>query len=303
MRLSLVFMLDIIDIASGKGEPLDPLILGVISSASVAPVRHDDRLEQAYATVDAPPPDEVRRPVSISAVARSARLPFETVRRRIAHLAEAGHCEITPRGVVQSAAAVTHPGYLAQAMARYERLKQLYFDMRRAGTLPVERRLAPLSLDGPPVRIANRIIGEYTLRVADVLIRRVGDPVRGVLLLEIARTNGEHLDAVAFEPGRPLPDDERRPVTIAALAARTCTPYETVRRNVQALINRGLVRRVKGGVIVDPSKIDETGGHETARESARNLTRLFARLEQLGVLDWWDAEAAEAETPARAKRA
>ncbi len=95
MRLSLIFMLDIVDLSDLGGEPIDPLIISVISSASVAPISHDTRLEHAYATVEAPPPDDVRRPVSISAVARSAGLPFETVRRRIGHLVEAGLCELS----------------------------------------------------------------------------------------------------------------------------------------------------------------------------------------------------------------
>src|SRR5262245_42066104 len=90
LRLSLIFVLDLIEIGRGGGEAVDPLILGVISQASITPVTLDPRLELAYATVERPPPDDIRRPVSVSAVARSLRLPFETVRRRVALLVEHG---------------------------------------------------------------------------------------------------------------------------------------------------------------------------------------------------------------------
>src|SRR6185295_13738301 len=86
MRLWLLFLLDIIEIARGPGQGYDPLILGVVSSASVATVNQDIRLQLAYATVDRPPPDALRRPVSINAIARSLGLPYETVRRRVVTL-------------------------------------------------------------------------------------------------------------------------------------------------------------------------------------------------------------------------
>lgn len=301
MRLSLIFILDIVEITRGPGELYDPLILSLISSASVAPVRNDPQLEQAYATVEAPPPDELRRPLPVSAVARSLRLPYETVRRRVNHLVSAGVCELTPRGVVQPASAVMQPAYLVQAQARYERLKRLYFELLAAGALapPAARTEPAVKPPGPPVRIANRLVAEYALRMFDGLMLQVGNPFRGLILLEIARATGEHVDAILFDGRAPMPDRLRRPVSVASLANRLRIAHETVRRHVLALVREGHIRRVPGGVIIAAEALAAESSQKVVEQNAANLKRLFARLDQLGVLAWWDAEGADAPADTR----
>lgn len=48
----------------------------------------------------------------------------------------------------------------------------------------------------------------------------------------------------------PAPDTERRPVSINAIAASLCLPFETVRRNVRRLEALGVCVQAAGGVIV-----------------------------------------------------
>lgn len=292
MGLSLIFLLDIIEITRGPGQILDPLILSLISSASVAPVRHDPRLEQAYATIANPPPDELRRPISISAVARSLRLPFETVRRRIGRLVEAGLCEMTPRGVVQPATAVTGPVYLAQAIGRYERLKQLYFDVLAAGAPPglLPRPTPAVLPGGPPVRLANRLIADFALSAMDGLMVQVGSPFRALILLEIARASAENVHSVASDNAAPASGEQIRPISVAGLAQRLRMPPETVRRHVLVLQGDGHVRRVEGGVMIAADALRRGAARQSARDNVRNLNRLFARMGRLGVLAWWDTE-------------
>jgi hypothetical protein len=64
-------------------DPLDTLILCTVAVANVAYLNTDNELSHEYAGLDAPEPDEIKRPLSRNAVALSLGLPYETVRRRI----------------------------------------------------------------------------------------------------------------------------------------------------------------------------------------------------------------------------
>jgi hypothetical protein len=70
------------------------LTSGAISAAIVvANVRHiseDQVLDQRYSAEETPPPDAMRVPITLRSLAREVKLPFETVRRRVAALVEDG---------------------------------------------------------------------------------------------------------------------------------------------------------------------------------------------------------------------
>ena len=96
-RASIGFLLDTFAASRAGGDVVDPLILAVILEANIAPVTNDPQLAPKYAALDDPPPEDLRRAVSINAVAASLRLPYETVRRRVGRLAKLGACVITSR--------------------------------------------------------------------------------------------------------------------------------------------------------------------------------------------------------------
>ncbi|MDE2488721.1 MAG: hypothetical protein KGO51_15110 [Alphaproteobacteria bacterium] len=292
-RASLGFVLDIMALSRGENDVIDPLILSVVLEANVAAVSQDPQQQLRYASIDAPPPDEVRRPVSVSAVAASLRLPYETVRRRISRLAASGACTITPRGVLITAARVSDPAYLVIATARYERLRRFYRELKALGLLTnLPQPLAAAPLPAAPVRIGNRAISEYMLRVIDQMMRRLGDPVTGLILLEMARANAEHLpdEAVAIEG--PVPDDMRHPIRTLTLAKRLGLPSETVRRHVAKLERQGFCRRLERGRLaaLEQLALPDGRGHGLA-DNLSNLQRLFSKLATLGVTAFWDAEA------------
>jgi DNA-binding Lrp family transcriptional regulator len=288
-RASLGLILDIIAISRGAGDVVDPLILTVVLEANVAVVSQDAELQHRYAALDSPPPDEVRRPVSVSAVAASLRMPYETVRRRIARLAQAGACTITPKGVLISAARVSDPAYVLIATARYERLKRFYFEVR--DLVPQAGPAAAPPLAAPPVRIANRLISEYMLRIIDLMMRRLGDPVTGLILLEMGRANAEHLGGGAVDVEAPMPDAARIPIRTLTLARRLGLPPETVRRHVARLEAEGLCRKVAGGRLaaLEPLSREETGVHGLG-DNLANVQRLIGKLAALGVTAFWEAE-------------
>ena len=291
MRVALIYLLDVIEVARDEVDGgLDPLVISLVSTACVAPVTQDPRLQRAYATLDRPPPDDLRRPITINAIAGSLGLPFETVRRTVHRLAERNLVEITPRGVVQSEAAVLDESYVRLAGARYDRTRRLYADLQALGVaLPGPDDPEPLA--GPPVRIVNRLIGEYTLRMVERLMRWTGEPLRGLMLLEIARASADHLDLQAFSGPEPISDAQRRAVRISEVARRLKLPNETVRRHLQALEADGLLKRRPQGYFISAAKLGGDDAREATVGALQDFRRFAEKLGQLGVLAWWDDEA------------
>ena len=295
-RASLGFILDTIAISRGANDIVDPLILTVVLEANVAVINQDPELQHRFAAADAPPPDELRRPVSISAVAGSLRMPYETVRRRITRLAANGACTITPRGVLITAAAVSHPAYLVIATARYERTRRFYFDVKALGAtagLPEPGGVAPIP--APPIRIVNRAVSEYMLRVIDLMMQRLGDPLTGLILLEMARANAEHLPTYAMAMEAAVPDDQRRPIRTLTLAKRLGLASETVRRHVRRLEAEGFCRGSQRGRLAVLEQLARPDGRSHGlADNLGNVHRLFAKLAGLGVVAYWEAEAGRA---------
>lgn len=294
-RATIGFLLDIIAMGRGAGDIIDPLIIGVTLAANVAPIEQDFELSVRYATVDALPPEDLRRPVSVNAVAASLMLPYETVRRRVQRMSENGALVTTSRGVYVPAEIVDNPFFLATAAARYERLRALYFELKALGVLDglVRPNDVP-TYDTPPIRAANRAISEYVLRFVEAVMRHVGDPVSGLIMLEMGRANAENLDAVDMLTEGPIPDARRTPISMLELSRRVGLPAETVRRHVKKLIAAGYCRSVKGGCLaaVERLGVSNAAGFNGLADNLVNLQRLFARCALLGIIARWETEAA-----------
>jgi DNA-binding Lrp family transcriptional regulator len=299
-HLSLTFLLDIIALSRAGGDIVDASLLAAIVQANVAPINQEPTLQIAYATLDAVAPDEFRRPVSVNAVAEMLDLPFETVRRRIGRLARKGACVITPRGVLVPQAALATPEYEALILARNARLQRFYFDLRAIEVLsPIDGASGAPQPKAAPVRAADRLLGDYVMRFVDCILQRIGDPLTGLVLLDMARANIEHLTVAEVEATIPIADSQRRPVPNTRLAQRLNIPIETLRRRVLFLEREGFCRRTRQGSAVLSAGIGRPGVTSLFVENAANVQRLFTQLDRLGILAAWDrgAPAAQASAP------
>lgn len=300
-RLAIDLLLDLIAIGRGDGHVLDTLLAAAIIQANVQEIMRRADLQLAFSEKDEMPPDEMRRPVTMNAVATSLQLPFETVRRRVRAMARDGFCRFVDGGVIVPTAVLTNPQYYVDGFRGYERLRQGYYQLSGLGLL---RDLPPptvaISAETFPVRAVARMFGAYVLRVVETLAP-LGDLLDGLIWLEMYRANVEHLPA---EPPRetdmaPGPDDVahdglRKPVAVTGLAARLGAPQETVRRHVAGLIARGACVRVRGGLIVPGEALARPELAAVLTDNAANLQRLFSGLAQLGVLQVWDSLRPEA---------
>jgi DNA-binding Lrp family transcriptional regulator len=284
-RASAQFVLDISRISRGDGDLLRPLLMTVILEANQALINQDPGLQLAYGDLGTAAPDELRRPVSVRAVAESLRLPFETVRRRVHALGRAGLCVHGPHGVYVPHAVVTSEAYNAVQLARYERLQTFH---RTAVGLGVVAAPAPPEgppQDPPPVRAANRAIAEYVLRVSDRTMGLTGGVLAGAVFLELACANLADLEDADFDGARFA--GRMVPVPTLRLSRRLGLAAETTRRHVMALQARGYCRREARGLTATVPDAARPRLAAVLAENVANVQRLFARLDQLGVRAHW----------------
>lgn len=282
---SLGYIRDTILITRGDDDLIDALIFTTALDANVTPVSRDPDLQVAYGGVAVSAPDELRRPVSINAVAQSLHLPFETVRRRFQGLSRAGLCLIGPQGVIVPRSADTPPAYIATQRARYERARRFHQDLAAWEALPgAERAQTWPPAAEPLVRAANRALSEYVLRACNDLIALTGDVLSSLVLLELVLANTRGLTSAELDAWRRTPEQIGRPLRIAALAAPLRLSPETVRRRLHILETTGFCRRTTGGLVATAPISTWPTLARLVETNRANLRRLLHRLGQLGVV-------------------
>ncbi|MGA0601425.1 hypothetical protein ACO2Q3_12045 [Caulobacter sp. KR2-114] len=112
------------------GSVLDALIFHSIVAANVG---HLGRDGQAAWPAHEPPPDELRRPVSILSVATGLGLPFETVRRRVNRMIADGRCRRQSGGVIVPAFALAGRRGAGGADRNLANLRRCFRDLAKAG--------------------------------------------------------------------------------------------------------------------------------------------------------------------------
>lgn len=272
LEISTGFLLDQLRFARQLLDVVDMLLIVAVTQANVDPLMRDPALQRAYAAYDTPPPDALRRPISVNALAYSLRLPFETVRRRLLKLTLLGVFKTSPDGL-----------YVPTARVQGERHRRVV-ETAYAGILTLYEQLSPMKAfrdladprprpdEPPPVRAAARISGQYVLRLVDIVTARMGDPVDAAIWLEVLRSSAE----AGGEDG------ERGFVPSNLVARRLGLPSETVRRRVLRLAEIGACGRGPNGVTVSRARVDEPDFAGLAQKNLVYLRRMFAELAQLG---------------------
>ena len=282
--LSYNFLLD--EVANGMGglEPLDALLVLAVNQANIAPLTRDPRARALYGALEAPAPDDARRPVSINAVAASLGLPFETVRRRIRRLAAAQVCQVSADGVVVPASFLASPSYIQSVILGHERLRRFYVELRDAGL--VEALPPPaFETDAVPIRAAARLLADYVLRASEGLMREAGNVISVLTLVAL-------LAAALADQGRA--GDRPRALTVRGMSLTLKLSAETVRRHAGELVEDGLCVRTPAGLLVTEDALGAPGVRLLLAENAAHVQRLLAGLAERGVIRAWEAAEAAA---------
>lgn len=274
------------------------LVTGMIFLAIVrANVRHmldDPELALAYFEPGDRPPEVFRKPVSVYAIARELRLPYETARRHIRKLLAKGLCERQGDGGVVFPPEVNDRPEVRQAVAtnfhttiRYARA------LADAGIVATCGR-APETPGGGPYmpREVVRLSSDYFLNTVALLTTNLGlDLVEGLMFLAIVRANTLHVTldptlAATFSGLDEIPPDAlRRSVSVYALARDLRLPYETARRHGGKLLEMGFCERASDRGLVVPSHVHARDDFKASVENYGRITQAFVNsLAQAGLV-------------------
>lgn len=193
--------------------------------------------------------DAMRRPASVSALARSLGVPRETARGKAMVLAEMGLIRAEPGGFVLPAEALGRAP-LATAMAAYvqvintfvEDLSQLgVFDLRPGTALSRPRE----AFGGGVLRL----VAAHTLRTLGHVMELAPDlSLTSIYLLKaVAHLTGAHLKLDDVPPPAVLGQPHIGPVRGAAVAGSLDMPQETVRRHLKKLTETGRLHHGSDG--------------------------------------------------------
>jgi hypothetical protein len=264
LELSGGFLLDQTRFARGLTDFVDILLILAVTQANVEALMRDPGLQRAYADFDNAPPDDLRRPISINALAYSLRLPFETVRRRVTKLSLFGVFRTTPDGIYVPGTFVRSERHLRLLEAGYGRMLALY---EAVGSLAAFRDIGgDLALTpeaAPPLRAAARVASEYVLRLVDIATAMLGDPVDAAIWLEVMRSSAG-------------PVGGRQGVRGAEVARRLGLPSETVRRRLVRLVEVDACQKHADGVTITDERLAAPDVTGLAEKNLIYLRRMFA---------------------------
>jgi hypothetical protein len=113
MRIGNRFFIDCATVLADyfDGDLIMGLVFVAIAEANVAHIEFDSEEALKYAALNAPPPDELRRPVTVYQVSKSLGLTYETTRRYAKKLVDGGYCEKGPHGFTVGAEVLSQPSF------------------------------------------------------------------------------------------------------------------------------------------------------------------------------------------------
>lgn len=239
-----------------------------------------DRPHEGIAGV---PTDDRRRPVSVYAVAKDLGLPYETIRRRVRQLVAAGVCAEVDGGLIIPAKVLTapaHDGIIAETWAATTRF------VEEAGRLGVAA--GPPQVPGPDVlRQTLRLTTDFFLESTCHTARIMDLDVLSVLALRAV-----NLGDVAHDPELAhtrvgleavVPDAQRHRVSVYAIGKFLLLPYETTRRAVKRLEDRGLVERGPDGLSIPAEVLTRSDVVRALIDMAALTEAFLADLAAIGV--------------------
>jgi hypothetical protein len=209
-----------------------------------------------------------KRPVSINALAASIARPFETTRRHATALIEEGLVERSPDGLSVTVEAIIEPRIAQFTDGCHDLLVQLVEDLSRSGfALP-----APGGDITYDPRSGVGIALDLILATVESHGKREENFTRLALMLAIEWAYRQLVDAGS--------DGGSDPVIRTSTAARLLgLPYATTSRNIDALVDRGLLIRAGAGLRTAADAPLAVANRAALADRARQL---IGRLAQCG---------------------
>lgn len=214
-------------------------------------------------------PEPVReRPISINALAASLDRPFETTRRHANALIADGLVERSEAGLSVPLRAIALPGATQLSDHCHDLLIRLIEDLAASGhSLPAHRQ--DIAYDP---RAGIGLAFDLLLAALECHSRRDTSWTRLSLLLAI-----EWADACSRQPH--ICGDAPAPFRASTVARIIDLPYPTVTRNIDRLVERGLIQRTGDGLQPGMPSTQRT---EAQRSLSNRGRQLIGRLAHAG---------------------
>ena len=105
-----------------------------ILQANLGPVMEDASLSARYAGIDTIVPEDLRRPISVHALAGSLHMPYETTRRCVGRLIDKGYVRRVSRsGILTCAEKMADPAQKRLVEQQYQDALRMVGQLRRGG--------------------------------------------------------------------------------------------------------------------------------------------------------------------------
>lgn len=236
-RLARQYVLDCVNLVARaiQADHVTTLLFLATVTANIAHITHNPTLADSLGGQT--PGDDQRRPVSLYALARSYHLSYETARRHLKKLMDAGLVvRAADQGLLVPAAVLTGPA-VTEIVLRHHELTQAFLLALKGGRTADTRPILTPRLQ------AARITTEYFLnflRISAEVISK--DLVTTLVCLAITQALTEQHPVMGGDKDQPS-------TTVLAAAKMLNLPYETTRRHAHKLIQLGFCERAETGKI------------------------------------------------------
>ncbi|MDP1631781.1 MAG: hypothetical protein Q8L66_10225 [Caulobacter sp.] len=135
LRASTTYLLQCVDLMARVvgGDILRGVIFTAVVDANVRHLRPGDAAAQAYSETADRVPDDLRKPISVHALALALAVPYETTRRHVNALIAEGLCERAEGGIIVPAQVLAKEPLALALRRNFDNLQQLVGDLREGG--------------------------------------------------------------------------------------------------------------------------------------------------------------------------
>lgn len=227
---------------------------------------------------------EPPRPISSHSLAQSLGRAFETVRRHVNAMIDAGLCERTADGIVARPEGLSEPEAARLLTVAHDCFVRLVEDLKDFG-FPLPARRSGVAYD-PPTGI--RAAADILLAVIDTNMALHREWLNLVLFSTVLCANAR---PVTHDPERAraycnagvrVPASLVAPVRPSAVARTMGLSRATVQRRIDTMIARGMLVRVPGGVVVSEDWLADARAVAVSTASYNNVRRILARVAAAG---------------------
>lgn len=277
-RISGDFVLRWADLVSDlfDGDHLAALVLNTILRLNVRHVFEDPVLNLRYGGLE-PPPDEERRPVTISEAARTLAMPRVTTGRYVKWMMARGSLEHRGRaGLIVPVRELVHDESMALTDVNYLNTLQMIRRLRDRGLLPAAGAdetgaAGSLRTRSDRYRLVLRAAGEFVSDWMAPWNRQYETGyLYGLVFTAVLQANERGPGDAADQ----RPDADKQPISAHATAHSLKLPPETVRRHVLKLEADGLVARTASGLIIPNAAWATPLGEQILAGAAEAVARL-----------------------------